>query len=103
VVGRVRLHRHKPKDFDHFRDKEDKFGPDHHTPALGVGHPVSVHETPYPDHEGDNSEFPEVNKGNGKVFQGLNDLQNSAFRPVLQELKSGSFIFDEGNFNKKEQ
>lgn len=102
MVSRVGLNRHKPYDLDDFRNEEDEFGSDNHAPALAVGYAVSVHKTANPDHKSDYREFPEVNKGNRKVLQCVDDLQNSTFGAVLKKLKGSRFVFDEGNLDKKQ-
>lgn len=64
VVVRVSLDGHEPQDLQDLGDQEDEFGANDHTPALGICYAVSVHETAYPDDEGDHREFPQIHKGN---------------------------------------
>lgn len=102
MIAGIGMNCHKPKDLKKFGNKKDEFSADNHAPALAVGDPVAIHKTSDPDHKSDDRKFPEIDKWDGKVFKGLDDLQNSALWPVLKKLKSSRFVFDKGNLNKKE-
>lgn len=57
VIG-VGLDGHEPQDLHDLGDQKNELGSDDDSPALGVRNAVSVHETPHPDDEGDDREFP---------------------------------------------
>lgn len=102
IVGICFNHK-KPDYLQCFGNEKNEFSPDHDTPALQVGNAVTEHETTDPDNKGDNGELPQVNKGNGKVFQTVYHPEHQAFRPVLQELECRSFIFNKGNLDEKQR
>lgn len=102
VVG-IGFDEQKPEDFDHLGNQEHKLSRNHHPPALAIRDAVSEHETAHPDDKGDHGELPQIDEGDGQQFQSVDELQDHALRPVLEEFKGRCFVFNERNLDKKQE
>lgn len=100
--GRISFHDHEPHYLKYFRYQKNKLGGDNYSPALGVGDAIAKHEATNPDDKGDDGEFPQIHEWDGKELERINHPEDCALRLIHEELKSSSFVFYKGYFNKQE-